>query len=95
MTGSLPTATELEKYNRVMPDAAERLLTLAEREQRFRHRITYTGQASAFIITISFLISATFLIQGNHDVAGSVLATVDLVALVTVFITGQRLRVRK
>lgn len=38
--GNLPSPEDLEKYERVLPGAAERLLTLVENEQKFRHEQT-------------------------------------------------------
>ena len=38
--GNLPSPEDLEKYERVLTGAAERLLTLVENEQKFRHEQT-------------------------------------------------------
>ncbi len=70
---------------------AESVLAMAEREQKWRHRAQLIAQISALMIALSFLTSATYLIAGGHDAAGTILGSVDLVSLVTVFLFGQRL----
>jgi hypothetical protein len=52
-------------------------------------RLAWAGLVSAFVITLSFLGVSAWLIHDNHGLAGTILATVDLVALVTVFIIGK------
>jgi hypothetical protein len=48
------------------------------------------GMWFAFVIALSFLGVSGWLISGSHDVGGTILGSVDLVALVAVFITGRR-----
>ncbi len=47
------------------------------------------GQIFAFIIAMSFLGVSGFLIYIGHEISGSILGTVDLVALVTAFLVGR------
>jgi hypothetical protein len=49
----------------------------------------WAGLAAAAVLSLAFLGAATFLIYTDHDAAGSVLGSIDLVALVTVFIIGR------
>lgn len=42
------------------------------------------------VIAISFLSASTYLVATGHDLAGGLLGTVDIVALVTVFVVGSR-----
>lgn len=86
---SLPNPGDLQKYEQVTPGFGERLVTMAEREQRFRHRVAAYGQIIGLIIALSFLAASTYLIGSGHDLAGGVLGTVDIVALVTVFVAGK------
>ena len=37
--GPLPPSSEIERYQSLLPDAAERLFAMAEREQSVRHKI--------------------------------------------------------
>ena len=38
-TGPLPPPVVLEQYNRILPDAADRIVSMAEREQDHRHKM--------------------------------------------------------
>lgn len=38
-TGPLPPPSILEQYNRILPSAADRILSMAEREQEHRHKM--------------------------------------------------------
>lgn len=48
------------------------------------------GQILAFILALVVIAAAFFLILFNHAIAGTILGSLDLVALATVFIIGQR-----
>lgn len=45
--GPIPSANELEKYNKILLGAADRILSMAEKEQKHRH----TTQKQEFTIT--------------------------------------------
>ena len=47
-------------------------------------------QALGFVVAVLFLGAATYLIATGNAVAGTILGTVDLVALVSVFVLGRR-----
>lgn len=98
-SGPLPAPAELAELDRVVPGGADRVLTGSEDERRHRHRMDEAhsrratmGLGAGFIITLAFLFVSGWLINRGHDVAGTVLGTVDLVALVTVFVVGSRNR---
>jgi hypothetical protein len=48
------------------------------------------GQLFGFLIAMLFLGASTAVVLAGHDVAGTILGTIDLVALVTVFVVGRR-----
>ncbi len=48
------------------------------------------GIVAGLIITLAFLGVCAWLIYNGHDMAGTVLGSVDLVALVSLFVLGQR-----
>jgi len=83
----LVSAAELKRYEAVLPGFAARLLNMAEAEQRHEHRTVRLGQVLAAVVALAFLGASTFLISAGHEVSGAVLGTVDLVALVTVFVS--------
>jgi hypothetical protein len=56
-----------------------------------RHEVylAWAGIISAFVLSLAFLGCSTWLIAQDHDMGGTILGTIDLVALVTVFVTRQ------
>jgi hypothetical protein len=48
------------------------------------------GLTAGFLVTLAFLGVAGWLINGDHEWSGTVLGSVDLVALVTVFVLGRK-----
>ena len=61
--GPLPTPEDFARYNEVVPDAAERILRQAEKEQDFRHRAVKSAQATERAKTVfSFLIAAGLIV---------------------------------
>ncbi len=100
-SGPLPDVETLRGYNEIIPNSAERLLKHMEiqREHRIelekkalRSSLTQsnTGQYMAFFIALIFGAGAYDLIKSGHDIAGTILGSVDLVGLVSVFILGKR-----
>jgi uncharacterized membrane protein len=97
--GPLPPPKVLKAYNDAIPHGAERIMVMAEDQLAHQHGVekkelfqSARGQLFAFIIAIVFLIASAFLIFTGHEMAGSVLGTVDLVALATTFIAGKSTR---
>lgn len=100
-SGPLPDPRSLQMYDAVLPGLAERIVAMAEGEATHRRRLERTvvesdvdrardGQRMAFALAILFLAGSVWLVLAGYPVAGTVLGTVDLVALVTVFIVGRR-----
>lgn len=86
-SGPLPHPSVLEDYEKVMPGLSERIVAMAEREQRHRHKVERrivnlgpVGQLLGFILGLVALVASIHLIQEGHDIAG--IATV-LMALAT------------
>ena len=50
------------------------------------------GMLSGLLITFAFLYESVDLIRSGHAAAGVILSSVDLVALVTVFVVGRTAR---
>ena len=91
-----PTGGELDIYI----SADERTRNLIEAQIRHAHWWTrhqcylqWVGLILGFFVTMAFLAAAVFLIERGHDVSGTILGTVDIVALVTVFVLGRRMEV--
>ncbi len=98
----------LERYNNAVPDGAQRIMVMAERQGAHRMVLerkvveadatrAREGLYAGVIVALAFLGVAAFLINGGHDVAGGILGTVDIASLVGVFVYGtiQRREERK
>jgi uncharacterized membrane protein len=99
-SGPLPPAEEIEAYNRIIPDGANRVMTMAEKQSDHRIEIEKVavdsqqaqgkrGQTFAFIIAILAILAAVYVTIIGHPVTGGVLGGGTVVSLVTVFITGR------
>lgn len=60
-------------------------------QARQQYFLQWAGLVLGFLVTIAFLGGAIYLISNGHDTAGTVLGTVDIVALVAVFVVGRRI----
>lgn len=99
-SGPLPSPETLEGYNQVLPGLADRIVTMAENQQKHRVGLentslrrqfnqSGTGQWMAFVLSILFLGVGGYLIHEDHDWAGSIIITGTLVSLAVAFITGK------
>lgn len=99
-SGPLPDAETLAQYNEIIPDGANRIMIGFEKQ--LEHRISIEnvvirsqanqglrGQWFAFVIALFVLAASFYLILSGFEIAGTVLGSIDLVALVAVFITGK------
>lgn len=53
-------------------------------------RDSLLGIIAGFLIAIFFLVVSWDLVKNGKEIAGTILGTIDLVALVTVFVTGKK-----
>lgn len=94
-SGPLPPASELAGYKRVLADAPERILMMAENEQSHRHDIDHRmlsagrwesliGQFLAFVIVIACLGAAVYLTMNGHEWVAVALIGI-IAALATIF----------
>lgn len=99
-SGPLPDGDTIEQYSRCIPDGGNRVMALTERQQVHRHNMedkhltsvikhTSTGQWMGFALAIAFLGVGTWLISAGHELAGILISSIDLVALVGVFVLGK------
>jgi uncharacterized membrane protein len=95
----LPPAELLERYNQLIPDGGERLLAMVEQQADHRQQMersadqrAWWGLAAAFVVSMSFLGSSVWLIASGARLEGTILGTVDLVALASVFVYGSLAR---
>lgn len=52
--------------------------------------LTYYGAALGFLIGLAFVGATVYLVTSGHPVSGTILGTVDLAALISVFVFGVR-----
>ena len=103
--GPLPDPETLRQYSEIIPNGADRVMKMAEDQLAHRIKIeskvigsqtleSKLGQIFALIIGLSFLAGGVWVILEGHSVAGTILSTVDIVALVSVFIYGRQYQKR-
>ena len=99
-SGPLPDGETIKVYSEVIPNGGDRLMKTVEVQLEHRIEIekegvkrtfnqSSTGQWMGFGIAIMFGLAAWDLAKSGHDVTATIIGVVDLVALVTVFITGK------
>ena len=98
--GPLPPPDILKQYNDAFPDGAQKIFESSQQQAKHRmdlenrvipedQRQSSQGQLFGFITAMSFLLVSGILGYSGHEVGGTILGTVDLVALVTVFVLGR------
>jgi len=100
-SGPLPSPEAFEKYDLVLPGAAERILSMAERQATHRQSLetkvvhgrvidSRLGVIFGFLITIATEIGGIYVIRMGHVVSGSLLSGFGIATLAAVFIYGTR-----
>lgn len=100
-SGPLPDGETIRIYAEVIPNGGDRLMKNVEIQSAHRIEIekigvtrsynqSSTGQWMGFVIAILFGCICWDLARAGMTVTASIIGTVDLVALVTVFITGRK-----
>lgn len=98
--GPLPPPDILRDYNNAFPNGAERIFIETQKQTAHRMELekiaipaelsqSKRGQDYGLIIALSFLLASFVLIILGHSVAGTIIGSIDLVALVTVFVLGR------
>ena len=103
-SGPIPPPEHLDHYEKVLPGAADRILSLAEGEANHRRKLEKQaldidtviahreknqiagGQWFAFIITLCFIGSGSFLIYTGKSIPGTILSMMGLVGIVSAFL---------
>lgn len=98
--GPLPDPETLSEYSTIIPDGAERIMRMAEKQLDHRMKMenkvvggqmlqSNIGQFLAFFIGIAALAASTYCIVTGHEWSGSILGIGGLTSLVTAFIKGR------
>jgi uncharacterized membrane protein len=100
-SGPLPPASEMGRFNTILPGAAERILTMAETSQKHTHILEYDalhshrrevrrGQFLGILVTLSaFGTSAYMAAIGHAEVAG-VIGGTTVVSIAVAFVLGRK-----
>ena len=99
--GPLPPAEQLENYERILPGAADRIITTYEKQVDHRHKLetsycnsacrdATTGLYAGFFITLIALCVSGLLIYFDKTVGGTIIGTTSLASLAGVFVYGSR-----
>lgn len=95
-SGPVPPPSLLARYNDAIPDGAERILAMAERQSKHRELLEAQvvagnlqsqrwGSWFAFILAFTAIVGGIFLIYSGRDASGLATLISALVGLATVF----------
>ena len=99
--GPLPEPSILSDYDKVLPGLADRIVVMAESEKDHRHQMqsrqlelsarrSLIGLISGLIVAISCIILAIWATYKGYYVAGTIIASIDIVALTAIFVLGAK-----
>lgn len=99
--GPLPPPELLVQYNQTVPDAAERIIIMAESQSGHRQELeskviesdiknSRLGLHYGLIIGLAAVIGGTICIASGYEVGGSIIGGTGLTGLVGVFVYGSR-----
>jgi len=99
--GPLPPPEALERYNQILPGAADRILAMAERQEQHRQKmeeqvITSNVSSQKLGVKLGFVVAMTAILGGiglalaGASGAGLTSIIAALAALVGVFVYGKR-----
>lgn len=102
----LPPPALLEQYERVLPGAAERILSLAELQAGHRRRLEAVviesdvsratrGQSLAFVLALTTVLGGLTLVGSGRPVEGLASVIVATASLVTTFVVSKRADTRE
>ncbi|MFC4870418.1 DUF2335 domain-containing protein [Negadavirga shengliensis] len=102
-SGPLPTPETLNEYNLIITNGADRIMQMAELEQKHRHAIenrltrrqlnqSFNGQIFGLIIALTALYVGFQLVMHDYETAGAVLLGSTIVSLVALFVIGRKLK---
>lgn len=103
--GPLPPPEQLAKYNETVPNGAERIFAMVEKQLAHRQSLetvaveadikrSSRGLVVGFAVTVLALSASSVLIYNGHDFAGASLFSVSLVAIVVAFVSGSAMQKR-
>jgi uncharacterized membrane protein len=99
----LPPPQILEKYNQIVPNAAERIIAMAETQSKHRQdlesrvidsdiRNSRLGLHYGLLIGLATVIGGAYCIVSGFEIGGTILGGTGLTGLVSVFVYGSTQR---
>jgi uncharacterized membrane protein len=99
-SGPLPPPEALEKYNQVLPGAADRIISMAEQQAKHRQGleravidsnifVQKVGPFLGFVVAMTAIGGGVYLIMQNKEVSGLAAILGALVSLAGVFVYGK------
>ena len=99
--GPIPPASELIAYNQAIPNGAERILSMAEKQSTHRMELEKTavdrqttqngrGQIFGLVMGLVGIGSAVWLAMNGHDTVAGIFGTTTIGGLVYVFVIGKK-----
>lgn len=96
-SGPIPDPEDIIQYDQVIPNGADRIMIMAEKEQDFRHKHTMTiskrklnqsglGQIFGFLISISVVGGGIYLLSTGQSLAGFATIIIPIAGIITAFV---------
>ncbi len=100
-SGPLPPPSVLEGYDRIVPGAAERLLSLVEADAKHQRELEFAalnaevrgvrlGQVLGCLVVLAALTVAAFCVAYGQETAASTIGGTTVVSLAACFVLGRR-----
>jgi len=100
-SGPIPSPDILDRYNQIIPNAAERILTMAESDAQHQRDIEMLaikcqasenrrGQYFGVVVTALAFVTAGVALYLGHPTAAAVIGGTTVVGLATAFVVGKR-----
>lgn len=100
-SGPLPDPETLTQYNLVIPNGAERIMIMAEKQQEHRMSLetkaissqlkqSGMGQNFGFALSLSIIVASVYLASIGHETTACVLGGATIVSLAIIFVLGKR-----
>jgi uncharacterized membrane protein len=97
-----PTPEDVKAWNEVVPGGAQKLFDVYIRQLHHQRRmetanmtLAFFGPILGFVVVLAFLGTSAWLIYKGFSIEGTVLGTVDIASLATVFVVGGRTQDKK
>ncbi|BAH07908.1 DUF2335 domain-containing protein [Clostridium kluyveri] len=105
-TGPLPPPEIFEKYEKVCPGAADRIICMAEKQMNHRHsleekfldsssRNSIVGIISALIVSITVIVVGGVCIVKGYSISGTIFGGMGIATIVTTFLRNTKMKNEK